>query len=441
MTDHVLFEPLEARLFLSATLPIQPMPADPSAVPVDQQIAAGLNGMIPGGAFRSAADSLVMGDFNGDGRLDESDVDSFLEALADPEGWAADTGLSPWARGDFNTDGVLDKADRPLFDAALLEARIDNAPTGDFNMDGRFDILDAPAFHQALDDPGAWADEQGFSPVEIGDFNDDGQFNGEDSAGFDDWVETHLVRDELRGDMNLDGRFDELDGEVFSLLFSDPDLWEEVAGYAPETVADFNDDGAVNSGDYPAYLDAIERLEEVASVPGDFNLNGTLDYSDIAMFKFALKNPGLWQDVYGYSPAVIGDFNADGVFNGLDAPGFNALTADLEAPQSTSGILTPRRAVTGGGLDLRGLSLTDDLIGDDGEDSRERAVSQELATIVQMPTLSAPPAESILEGNLQYGLDMRLPTLNEYEGLLDRLYGFLDNFEPFPMDMLGIGKG
>jgi len=127
VTDNVLFEPLESRMLFSASLPIQPMPADPSAVPVDQQIAAGLNGMIPGGAFLPAPGSVIMGDFNGDGRLDQYDLDPFLEALADPEGWAAEFGVNPWARGDFNTDGVFDDADAALFDAALIQARIDNA--------------------------------------------------------------------------------------------------------------------------------------------------------------------------------------------------------------------------------------------------------------------------------------------------------------------------
>lgn len=55
------------------------------------------------------------GDMNKDGRLDGTDIPSFLETLLQPATWPA-----AWRRSDMNFDGRADEADLPLFVTALL---------------------------------------------------------------------------------------------------------------------------------------------------------------------------------------------------------------------------------------------------------------------------------------------------------------------------------
>lgn len=59
---------------------------------------------------------VLLGDMNGDGRVDRDDVDVFVLALADPDAYARQfPGLDRVARGDMNGDGVLDWADVERF--------------------------------------------------------------------------------------------------------------------------------------------------------------------------------------------------------------------------------------------------------------------------------------------------------------------------------------
>ena len=67
---------------------------------------------------------VLLGDMNGDGRVDRDDVDVFVLALADPQAYARRyPQLDRVARGDFNDDGVLDWADIEHFVEQVLQAQ------------------------------------------------------------------------------------------------------------------------------------------------------------------------------------------------------------------------------------------------------------------------------------------------------------------------------
>jgi hypothetical protein len=67
------------------------------------------------------AEYVLLGDLNGDERLDKFDVDEFVTALIDPDGYAQRyPDLDPLQRGDINGDGVFDAIDVEGFVDLLL---------------------------------------------------------------------------------------------------------------------------------------------------------------------------------------------------------------------------------------------------------------------------------------------------------------------------------
>jgi hypothetical protein len=68
------------------------------------------------------ADYALLGDMNGDGRVDQFDLDAFVLAMIDPQTYAErHPELNRLRRGDFNGDGVLNRGDIDQFVDALLE--------------------------------------------------------------------------------------------------------------------------------------------------------------------------------------------------------------------------------------------------------------------------------------------------------------------------------
>lgn len=68
------------------------------------------------------ASYALLGDMNGDGRVDRDDVDVFIRAVADPEGYEAEyPELRRVARGDINGDGWLDGNDVEPFVRLFFE--------------------------------------------------------------------------------------------------------------------------------------------------------------------------------------------------------------------------------------------------------------------------------------------------------------------------------
>ncbi|MEM7624740.1 MAG: glycoside hydrolase family 25 protein [Planctomycetota bacterium] len=73
------------------------------------------------GSYNDLLDYTIplMGDMFDDGALTDLDIQAFIFALEDPDGYTSLTGLSPTARGDFNRDGLFNLGDIPGFTAAL----------------------------------------------------------------------------------------------------------------------------------------------------------------------------------------------------------------------------------------------------------------------------------------------------------------------------------
>jgi len=64
------------------------------------------------GPMTCVAEYGLLGDMNGDRRLDKEDIEVFLRALVDPDGYAARfPGLDRETRGDLNADGEFDEQD------------------------------------------------------------------------------------------------------------------------------------------------------------------------------------------------------------------------------------------------------------------------------------------------------------------------------------------
>jgi len=78
-----------------------------------------------------------------------------------------------------------------------------------------------------------------------------------------------------------------------------------------------------------------DNLSASAVVLGDFDGNGVVNGLDIPGFKAALADPAGWWAANGtnFDPDLLGDFDANGAFNGLDIPGFKNAVAGAAVPE------------------------------------------------------------------------------------------------------------
>ncbi|MEX2386972.1 MAG: dockerin type I domain-containing protein, partial [Phycisphaeraceae bacterium] len=79
------------------------------------------------GHGNDGAPAVVSGDFNGDGLVDDRDVELFVRALTEPETFLADhpdlTETDLFQRGDINGDGKFDAADVAAFEQLVIAQR------------------------------------------------------------------------------------------------------------------------------------------------------------------------------------------------------------------------------------------------------------------------------------------------------------------------------
>ena len=80
-------------------------------------------------------------------------------------------------------------------------------------------------------------------------------------------------------------------------------------------------------------------------VLGDFDRNGVLNGLDIPGFKDALADPALWSATNDISADLLGDFDGNGSFNGLDIPGFKDGLAGTSVPEPATMVLLAAGAI------------------------------------------------------------------------------------------------
>ena len=85
--------------------------------------------------------------------------------------------------------------------------------------------------------------------------------------------------------------------------------------------------------EWVGYVDMV--IPDVSLVVGDFDGNGVVNGLDIPDFKSALADPGAWaaDNPDLPHPDDLGDFDGNGTFNGLDIPGFKDTLAGAAVPE------------------------------------------------------------------------------------------------------------
>jgi dienelactone hydrolase len=262
---------------------------------------------------------LAAGDFNGDGKLDlavpnsSSNSNSVSILLGNGNGtfqaavnYAVGTNPNSVAIGDFNTDGKLDlvvantgsnnvsvllgNGDgtfQPPVNYASGGSVLGEMAVGDFNHDGKLDL--------------AVANQYGGGPVSVFLGNGDGTFQA--AVNYAVGSSPHGV---AAGDFNGDGKLDlavanNISGDVSILLGNGDGTFQAAvnypAGSGPNTVevADFNEDGKLDLVVADAFTNTVSVLfgngdgtfqpavlyttgsQANMAVPGDFNGDGRLD--------------------------------------------------------------------------------------------------------------------------------------------------------------------
>ena len=103
----------------------KPVPAKPEPAPQPtktsateaQSAAAALP--LPQADTAAATRGRLMGDMNGDGKVDDADVNPFVMALSNPEAFKAKYGLETYLNGDFTGSGQVNFSDLNPFQEAL----------------------------------------------------------------------------------------------------------------------------------------------------------------------------------------------------------------------------------------------------------------------------------------------------------------------------------
>jgi hypothetical protein len=223
----------------------------------------------------SPVDPLVEADFNGDGEIGLSDLDTI-------NCWVT-SGMSYHAPMDLDQDGDLDRADVERMMGFL------RTTYGDANYDGKFDSADVvQLFEHAQYDDGilhnsTWA---------TGDFSGDREFDSEDLI----CIFQKSVY-EPNADANRDGVVDVRDIDLVS-------CWIGASGGKSEW---FNEQIDVHKDGMLDRKDVEEVIRILGTTYGDANLDGIFTSADLVQ----ILEGGLFETGRKEATWQTGDFNGD----------------------------------------------------------------------------------------------------------------------------------
>lgn len=207
-----------------------------------------------------------LGDVNGDGDVDQLDLDVLQTDMAN----------QPVLRADGNGDRRVDALDLQLWEQSLNPTPSEIAA----NFNGDLAINSA--------DYNLWAASFGKTGNLVTDANDDGLVNLADYTIWRDAIGSYEAR--LSADYNDDGKIDLLDRNV----------WEEQNGLYWQLRADFSGNGILDNDDYVIWQENFHDFS--ARLVGDYDQNGVVNLDD--------RNVWMWTNGSRFN--LNADGNGDG---------------------------------------------------------------------------------------------------------------------------------
>lgn len=230
-------------------------------------------------------ETVLMGDANGNGRVDATDLNIV------GQNWL---GVGNWSDGDFTGDGIVDAADLNVLGANWLSEVTTPIP-GDATGDGRVDATDLNVVGVYWDGTGDWSQ---------GDFTGDGVVDAADLNVLG--MNWHYGVDPP-GDANGDCRVDTADLNIVGMN------WQESGKTLSE--GDFTDDGLVDVAD----LNVLASNWNFGEDMGDANRDGRVDALDLNVVALNWHaSDRAWAE---------GDFTGDGY---VDVADLNALALNWQ---------------------------------------------------------------------------------------------------------------
>ena len=207
-----------------------------------------------------------------------------------------DAKYASYKRGDINLDGKLDNRDLELLSKYLKkQAKLNTVQinVADYNNSGMVDNNDLKQINLTKEQ------------LNYADMNDDGVVDDKDVD-----ILAKTISDYYQvGDINLDGKINELDVTVLQNMFNGV----VVATKVQLNLCDINGDGTINNNDVVELRKKVSK--DTKYKKGDVNLDGELTSADVTIIEnYVLKKTELTIDQLNYA-----DYNGDSVVDNKDA--------------------------------------------------------------------------------------------------------------------------
>ena len=242
----------------------------------------------------------LRGDYNGDGRMSTQDL-AIFKKLYDETNPPSKPKQPTTA--DLNDDGRVNQADRDLFKVYFNNQDL----RGDYNGDGRMSTQDLAIFKKLYDEANPPSKPK--QPT-TADLNGDGRVNQADR----DLFKVYFNNQDLRGDYNGDDRMSTQDLAIFKKLYDEANPPSKPK---QPTTADLNGDGRVNKAD----RDLFKAYFNSQDLRGDYNGDGRVSTQDLAIFKKLYNNTDKPKPPTTYQKSA--DLNGDGKVSYADWALFN----------------------------------------------------------------------------------------------------------------------